>query len=141
MIRRPPRSTLFPYTTLFRSAVRDHRALRGCGEGGAARELLPAGAVRAVRPAGGHEPRAPLPRAPDRAVDARNRAGDRDRESSPVARDVRPMKTMPRGRAIRAVFPLLAVAVGWAAGQGPRNLLTGGLSEQEIGRASCRERV
>src|SRR3712207_7733046 len=34
MIRRPPRSTLFPYTTLFRSADRDrvperrHRALR-----------------------------------------------------------------------------------------------------------------
>src|SRR2546429_5706656 len=30
MIRRPPRSTLFPYTTLFRSQVRfgeDHRAL------------------------------------------------------------------------------------------------------------------
>src|SRR3712207_7469797 len=25
MIRRPPRSTLFPYTTLFRSAVRYHR--------------------------------------------------------------------------------------------------------------------
>src|SRR3712207_6940020 len=24
MIRRPPRSTLFPYTTLFRSAVTDH---------------------------------------------------------------------------------------------------------------------
>src|SRR3712207_7427803 len=24
MIRRPPRSTLFPYTTLFRSAVRQH---------------------------------------------------------------------------------------------------------------------
>src|SRR6266436_1242396 len=41
MIRRPPRSTLFPYTTLFRSALvlcifhpvvsaRDGRALRGC---------------------------------------------------------------------------------------------------------------
>src|SRR5256885_11873219 len=30
MIRRPPRSTLFPYTTLFRSAVRaGHRELRG----------------------------------------------------------------------------------------------------------------
>src|SRR5256885_17194903 len=30
MIRRPPRSTLFPYTTLFRSAARDFRAaLRG----------------------------------------------------------------------------------------------------------------
>src|SRR3712207_1105189 len=25
MIRRPPRSTLFPYTTLFRSAVRDRK--------------------------------------------------------------------------------------------------------------------
>src|SRR5438309_8542772 len=25
MIRRPPRSTLFPYTTLFRSLERDHR--------------------------------------------------------------------------------------------------------------------
>src|SRR3712207_8554516 len=28
MIRRPPRSTLFPYTTLFRSYDRDLRALR-----------------------------------------------------------------------------------------------------------------
>src|SRR5256885_3763272 len=29
MIRRPPRSTLFPYTTLFRSRVRNIRALNG----------------------------------------------------------------------------------------------------------------
>src|SRR5947209_9409392 len=29
MIRRPPRSTLFPYTTLFRSASRDRRDARG----------------------------------------------------------------------------------------------------------------
>src|SRR2546430_7957215 len=28
MIRRPPRSTLFPYTTLFRSGAGDHRAVR-----------------------------------------------------------------------------------------------------------------
>src|SRR3712207_8179894 len=28
MIRRPPRSTLFPYTTLFRSLRRDHRGPR-----------------------------------------------------------------------------------------------------------------
>src|SRR2546422_2634198 len=27
MIRRPPRSTLFPYTTLFRSCVRDRRLI------------------------------------------------------------------------------------------------------------------
>src|SRR2546426_3496378 len=29
MIRRPPRSTLFPYTTLFRSLERDDRAIVG----------------------------------------------------------------------------------------------------------------
>src|SRR5256885_8358544 len=29
MIRRPPRSTLFPYTTLFRSALRDAHRRRG----------------------------------------------------------------------------------------------------------------
>src|SRR5712675_3518479 len=28
MIRRPPRSTLFPYTTLFRSAIRGHLAVQ-----------------------------------------------------------------------------------------------------------------
>src|SRR4051812_49893520 len=36
MIRRPPRSTLFPYTTLFRSAYRDqpaHRRPRGAQVG------------------------------------------------------------------------------------------------------------
>src|SRR5690348_18210274 len=32
MIRRPPRSTLFPYTTLFRSAVRIGVAVRLVGE-------------------------------------------------------------------------------------------------------------
>src|SRR5258705_7337977 len=35
MIRRPPRSTLFPYTTLFRSGRRDPGSLRG-GRGRAA---------------------------------------------------------------------------------------------------------
>src|SRR5690348_17793942 len=29
MIRRPPRSTLFPYTTLFRSLLRDRQVLLG----------------------------------------------------------------------------------------------------------------
>src|SRR5256885_6101558 len=32
MIRRPPRSTLFPYTTLFRSAVRDGGIVAGNDE-------------------------------------------------------------------------------------------------------------
>src|SRR3712207_7159409 len=35
MIRRPPRSTLFPYTTLFRSG--SGRRIRGCGSPGAHR--------------------------------------------------------------------------------------------------------
>src|SRR5256885_13171456 len=33
MIRRPPRSTLFPYTTLFRSALASARAFAGDGTG------------------------------------------------------------------------------------------------------------
>src|SRR2546430_7943564 len=42
MIRRPPRSTLFPYTTLFRSRGGD-RARQGRARG-----------LRGVRPEGGH---------------------------------------------------------------------------------------
>src|SRR6267154_628006 len=38
MIRRPPRSTLFPYTTLFRSRARSRRAL--------ARQAAPLGGLR-----------------------------------------------------------------------------------------------
>src|SRR3712207_7376794 len=43
MIRRPPRSTLFPYTTLFRSDERRGRERRHEGEGGkkAAGRTLP----------------------------------------------------------------------------------------------------
>src|SRR2546429_6067417 len=45
MIRRPPRSTLFPYTTLFRSPVPSPRSLAPCrprpeSQGGALRVLL-----------------------------------------------------------------------------------------------------
>src|SRR5438046_9861428 len=50
MIRRPPRSTLFPYTTLFRSGERP-RAGRPLGQAAVAVLLLQA-AVRA-----GHQPR------------------------------------------------------------------------------------
>src|SRR2546427_6855845 len=42
MIRRPPRSTLFPYTTLFRSQRREHAARRG------ALPPAPAGGARAA---------------------------------------------------------------------------------------------
>src|SRR3712207_9149841 len=42
MIRRPPRSTLFPYTTLFRSLLDEARTLLdGLGEGGELGDLGP----------------------------------------------------------------------------------------------------
>src|SRR2546427_5405576 len=53
MIRRPPRSTLFPYTTLFRSAA------RGAGDGagaGWARARAAGGAAVAVRGGRGEDP-------------------------------------------------------------------------------------
>src|SRR3712207_7560715 len=43
MIRRPPRSTLFPYTTLFRSLL-EPLGQRLAGQGALARVLLPGGA-------------------------------------------------------------------------------------------------
>src|SRR5687767_15379091 len=59
MIRRPPRSTLFPYTTLFRScgarSCRDHRRLHchgGCARRGAS---LSGGAALPVRVARSEE--------------------------------------------------------------------------------------
>src|SRR2546425_7340199 len=50
MIRRPPRSTLFPYTTLFRSDLQrgghcrrpDHQPHQGRDDGGHRRKSLPA---------------------------------------------------------------------------------------------------
>src|SRR3712207_8921663 len=53
MIRRPPRSTLFPYTTLFRSAallLREHGPVRRDAEGGARPRLH----ARRLRRPGGH---------------------------------------------------------------------------------------
>src|SRR2546427_9449135 len=39
MIRRPPRSTLFPYTTLFRSPLAAEWMTHGCREGSASASL------------------------------------------------------------------------------------------------------
>src|SRR3712207_8961369 len=58
MIRRPPRSTLFPYTTLFRSG--DPRRGREARRAGGARRDLPEGpfesalSARLLEPARGH---------------------------------------------------------------------------------------
>src|SRR5260370_3287498 len=64
MIRRPPRSTLFPYTTLFRSLQRAHRRQAGAGGreqgrgGGPKRWLVARGLLlRALRRNRGQEGR------------------------------------------------------------------------------------
>src|SRR3712207_7670513 len=63
MIRRPPRSTLFPYTTLFRSG--GHHARQRAGEGRRGR-VLPRDPPRQVG-GGGREPRErDAPDRPDR---------------------------------------------------------------------------
>src|SRR3712207_7018678 len=49
MIRRPPRSTLFPYTTLFRSRARPGGGSWSRGSGGSGRRRSRRGATRATR--------------------------------------------------------------------------------------------
>src|SRR5690242_21328990 len=60
MIRRPPRSTLFPYTTLFRSLVLGGRLHREVGGLGAAQDAIDIGRRRTelIRAVGAvaHEP-------------------------------------------------------------------------------------
>src|SRR3712207_8017013 len=65
MIRRPPRSTLFPYTTLFRSERSSRRLGRGKGrgKGRGGEATLAADGPEALRPS--------------RAADCRRHRGDR----------------------------------------------------------------
>src|SRR6266480_667509 len=69
MIRRPPRSTLFPYTTLFRSRSRCRR------HGPADPRAVPGFTVQSDRVDGNARGVAgpPLPRAPPRDLDHRGR--------------------------------------------------------------------
>src|SRR3989454_2673201 len=74
MIRRPPRSTLFPYTTLFRSPRgRDAHGVGPGNERVAARDGL-----RAVR----EPPRRRLPRDLHRGARGARAGGDLDRKST-----------------------------------------------------------
>src|SRR5882672_7352856 len=67
MIRRPPRSTLFPYTTLFRSS---NSALRRIGRLAGSPWLsgLPLGQANRIRPAAGVAPRSPRSHPTDTAA-------------------------------------------------------------------------
>src|SRR4051794_41493904 len=73
MIRRPPRSTLFPYTTLFRSLRRGAHRQRTARRQDR-RRGVPGAGLAAER--GGGD------RALRRSLGARHRRGDRDRKST-----------------------------------------------------------
>src|SRR3712207_7589944 len=76
MIRRPPRSTLFPYTTLFRSRRPRPRAVRGAVAAVGHRGGDPGGAVRGGAP----PPVAARPAAQDAASDRARRDALRERD-------------------------------------------------------------
>src|SRR2546430_7516125 len=69
MIRRPPRSTLFPYTTLFRSAAADGAAAGQAGQAVAGDDDRPGGGDRDRGAAPGRDAAAP--------ADARDRKSTR----------------------------------------------------------------
>src|SRR3989449_4860803 len=72
MIRRPPRSTLFPYTTLFRSRRRGGGALRGrAREAGGGREHARDGQGGEAAVRRGDRPEAPVGAGP-RLVDRKS---------------------------------------------------------------------
>src|SRR3712207_8659444 len=82
MIRRPPRSTLFPYTTLFRSAARQPEARCGVpeitGTGSAS------AVVEGVVPGGGREPHFhPLERIAHRGACGKTRVEPQNRRPRP----------------------------------------------------------
>src|SRR5436190_6579156 len=92
MIRRPPRSTLFPYTTLFRPAGPRLGPGQGDRRGRAARPGAGAGLLRLVPRAGGAVPGRRVDRAPAGAASP-------PRRPDPAARRVRPPRlSRPRRR-------------------------------------------
>src|SRR2546430_13546499 len=85
MIRRPPRSTLFPYTTLFRSSVIPFEQPRlerhGRRDKQMSRQVVRDGDVEKRRPVAGEDRRVALHETDD--ANERNRnAGDEDRKST-----------------------------------------------------------
>src|SRR5256885_2487113 len=86
MIRRPPRSTLFPYTTLFRSRARELQRIRR-------RDLA------SLRRNGGHVHRRP------RGGDRRGADQDRERLAHRPCREVQPAAAHRRGAGRHGVLP------------------------------------
>src|SRR2546429_9075004 len=100
MIRRPPRSTLFPYTTLFRSRARPRAA--EAGEVRGIREGLPGSAATPPAvPAGARVPRRGV------RADGPARGGARGARAPPAARSERGGRARAGDRAGRAALAAL----------------------------------
>src|SRR2546430_15737794 len=89
MIRRPPRSTLFPYTTLFRSVFPHQRPLHDAGREPLVVDKTLAdapghdlGGGRVLQHDPGQEPLALFVRRQGRVVDDRDTVGQLDRKST-----------------------------------------------------------
>src|SRR3989475_9733005 len=120
MIRRPPRSTLFPYTTLFRSRVR-HALRRPFGRRGGPRDhARPGGPLGDLAPEAARVHVAPRADGPLRGLLGRDRGGapprdpaarpDRERRPAAAAHGRLPVaRVLPR-RARRARAPRGAAA-------------------------------
>src|SRR2546422_11072728 len=117
MIRRPPRSTLFPYTTLFRSRLRSAPPQHSLGLRGDA-ELIAKARTRHL----------PFPRYAHHAVES-SREG---RSGAAHGFDLRQAKG--RAASIRRIFSRSNSLLMLRSA-------TKDFSRWEIGRASCRERV
>src|SRR2546426_9689116 len=90
MIRRPPRSTLFPYTTLFRSRLRAALLVLDLARrrGGARLVAAPGGVVALVEPIPGAVVVREVAGGEDRARDAIEQRGGRRVVAVPAGRDV-----------------------------------------------------
>src|SRR5256884_8159837 len=71
MIRRPPRSTLFPYTTLFRSKEKKQRTVRSPEPNGKRAQLRPIGLIRSSIKQRSEAPKQGSEGAPDRSEERR----------------------------------------------------------------------
>src|SRR3989449_10884802 len=96
MIRRPPRSTLFPYTTLFRSLEVEHvpgHVVRLRAAGGRGRPRLEIALARVASPAARR--RQPARRGERDRLVAERRGGELDRI---LGAEPHPPAQLPRGR-------------------------------------------
>src|SRR2546427_5173649 len=117
MIRRPPRSTLFPYTTLFRSLGRQPEAVAPEGHRPGAAGLDPLAALAARR----RRVRAPPARLPARYSE----------EGAPAREEIRVEREGARGGPLRGRLARVREAEDQDAGRAARE--AGGWGEEGIG--------